>query len=1188
MKTPSVTKDVGIIGVLPYCPPNPVSGEISKQIEFILSSIGIGISIVDSDRNIRYVDPFRLSLYGEPKGKKCYEYFRGRDVDCPGCGIKKALETKQMVCAKMDLSQGEDGPVRVIVLPFQTDKGEWLAAEANIPMNLFNPQAKEHIPLGGGTPEFVDISADWTWRTDENDHFVFVSPNISGLLGYDSTEMIGRRPIDFALPEDLENFREMIEPVIKAQKSLAFVECKLAGKDGDVRYVELSGAPVFDGKGKFRGYHGTVRDITDRRVAEEALRRSEKLLRSILEILPVGVWLMDETGRLVKCNPAAEKIWGGAKFVGPEQFGEYKGWWAKTGKLIEAKDWAATRAIEKGETSIGEEIIIEAFEGVRKTILNSALPLNDAGGKPLGAIIVSQDITDLKRNEELLAEHNRFLQELIDAIPMPVFYKDTDGLYRGCNRAFQEFVGRKKEEIVGKNVFDINPPDLARKYRQADKILLKNGGTQTYEAKVRNAEGGEQDVVFYKATFGGKDGAVAGLIGTFLDISERKKMEREIRESKEQFRRLVENLGSGYFFYRHDANGALTYLSPSVKDMLGYDPEEARGNYVKYLTPNPINKAAIENTEKAIKGERCPSYEIEIYDKGGKVRRLELTEAPVIDPDGQVIAVEGIAYDITERKMAEEALRAREAILNGITESAQDAILMIDGDGNISFWNSAATRVLGYAREEAIGKNLHELLAPARFLPAHRQAFPEFQRTGQGAAVGKMLELIAVHKDGHEFPIELSLASLQLNGRWCAVGIMRDITVRKSHENQLAVYSRLIEEKNQELDVALKEMTTTRENLALTVAMFTAMIDVVPAVMYLKDAEGKYVIVNQEFCRWTGKEMKDIIGKTAQSVLSEDEAVFFSNLDERVCVHGEKIVEMEKETQRPNGDTGWVAITVLPVKNDKGEITGLVGLIRDVTEQHISRQQLIQSDKLAAIGTLAAGVAHEINNPIGFINSNLNTMLKYHNKIKQSLLTGEGEKLSPEETGEIFADWEDAIKESIDGANRVKKIVADLKSFSRVDRAQKEHADINEGIRSTLNIVWNELKYKCKVETEFGDIPELFCIPNQLNQVFMNIIVNAGHAITGNSGLIKIKTWASQDKIHISIKDNGCGIPEENIKKIFEPFFTTKEVGKGTGLGLSLAYDIVKKHNGTIEVKSKVGVGTEFIISLPLEGIGDA
>ncbi|OGW22673.1 MAG: hypothetical protein A2077_07770 [Nitrospirae bacterium GWC2_46_6] len=164
---------------------------------------------------------------------------------------------------------------------------------------------------------------------------------------------------------------------------------------------------------------------------------------------------------------------------------------------------------------------------------------------------------------------------------------------------------------------------------------------------------------------------------------------------------------------------------------------------------------------------------------------------------------------------------------------------------------------------------------------------------------------------------------------------------------------------------------------------------------------------------------------------------------------------------------------------------------------------------------------------------------------------------------------------------RIKKIVQDLKSFSRVDEAERKTANINEGIESTVNIVWNELKYKATVKKEYGDIPPIKCNAGQLNQVFMNILINAVHAIE-EQGEIIIKTRHEDNNIFISISDTGSGIPADKINRIFEPFFTTKEVGKGTGLGLSIAYDIVKKHNGDIIVESEVGKGTTFTVRIPV------
>ena len=248
--------------------------------------------------------------------------------------------------------------------------------------------------------------------------------------------------------------------------------------------------------------------------------------------------------------------------------------------------------------------------------------------------------------------------------------------------------------------------------------------------------------------------------------------------------------------------------------------------------------------------------------------------------------------------------------------------------------------------------------------------------------------------------------------------------------------------------------------------------------------------------------------------------------------------------------------------------------------------KLLQSEKLAGIGQLAAGVAHEINNPVGFVKSNLSTLKDYNRQLLALLDTGRKQPLSDADFTRIDYDYlrEDIpalLAESQDGLGRVQKIVADLKDFSRIDHAEMAAADLNAGIESTLNVVWNELKYKAEVVREFGELPPVTCIAAQINQVVMNLLVNAAHAIK-TRGTITVRTAQVDDFVRIEVCDTGEGIAPEHLGRIFDPFFTTKPVGKGTGLGLSLSYDIVTKHGGRIEVESTVGSGTCFRIFLPL------
>ena len=264
-----------------------------------------------------------------------------------------------------------------------------------------------------------------------------------------------------------------------------------------------------------------------------------------------------------------------------------------------------------------------------------------------------------------------------------------------------------------------------------------------------------------------------------------------------------------------------------------------------------------------------------------------------------------------------------------------------------------------------------------------------------------------------------------------------------------------------------------------------------------------------------------------------------------------------------------------------------------------AQEQLVQSEKLASIGQLAAGVAHEINNPVGYIFSNIGTLEKYLVGVFRMLAAYEEHESHLEPTplgGQLAAlraeveldylkeDIPTLMRETREGIERVRKIVQDLKDFSHVDaRRQWEWADLHKGIDSTLNIVNNEIKYKADVVKQYGVLPEVLCLPSELNQVFMNLLVNAAHAISKERGRLVVRTGTQAGEVWVEVEDDGCGIPADNLKRIFDPFFTTKPVGKGTGLGLSLSYGIVKKHGGRIDVDSEVGRGTCFRVTVPIE-----
>ncbi len=329
-----------------------------------------------------------------------------------------------------------------------------------------------------------------------------------------------------------------------------------------------------------------------------------------------------------------------------------------------------------------------------------------------------------------------------------------------------------------------------------------------------------------------------------------------------------------------------------------------------------------------------------------------------------------------------------------------------------------------------------------------------------------------------------------------------------------------------------------------------------------------------------------------------------SVLNDELKAMNEEHLAMNEELQSTNREL-WDEVAMR--RRTEGELKHRnEELAEAYAELNTIQLQAYQQDKMASIGQLAAGVAHEINNPMSFIISNLESLQDYLGRLTRFITLheealfqlaniggGMGER---QDTGAVVGRLEDArqalkvdyvihdveslITETMEGAGRVKDIVQDLKGFARVE-SESRPANINEGVESAINIVWNEMKYKASLAKDYGELPLTKCNIGQLNQVFMNVLVNATQAID-KWGEIKVKTWAEGGNIHVSISDTGCGIPPQLLNRIFEPFFTTKEVGKGTGLGLSVTYDIVKKHGGEIRVVSEPGQGTTFTIVIPI------
>jgi PAS domain S-box-containing protein len=420
----------------------------------------------------------------------------------------------------------------------------------------------------------------------------------------------------------------------------------------------------------------------------------------------------------------------------------------------------------------------------------------------------------------------------------------------------------------------------------------------------------------------------------------------------------------------------------------------------------------------------------------------------------------------------------------------------------------------------------------------------------------------------------------------------------------------------------ITETLAAEEALRRSEAHFRAFFERSMVGMATTSPSKGWIEVNQALCDILGYPREELLQKTWTELTHPDDVmVDVANFDRVVSGETEEYAR-DKRFIRKDGALTHVHIAARCVRLPNGGIDYFVVLVQDINERKRheretaaalarlrelnaklteAQNQLLQSEKMASIGQLAAGVAHELNNPIGFVSSNLGSLEDYLQDIFAIIAAYEeaeaavGDQCPQLDTVRALKDNKNfdylrsdivqLMTESKDGLARVAKIVRDLKDFSRAGDATFRWADLHQGIDSTLNVVWNELKYKCTVKKDYGELPQVWCVLSQLNQVFMNLLVNAAHAIP-DKGEITLRTGRTGDEVFVAVADTGIGIAPENINRVFEPFFTTKPVGKGTGLGLSLAYSIVQKHQGHIEVQSEPGKGTTFTVWLPIEGKG--
>jgi two-component system, NtrC family, sensor kinase len=615
-----------------------------------------------------------------------------------------------------------------------------------------------------------------------------------------------------------------------------------------------------------------------------------------------------------------------------------------------------------------------------------------------------------------------------------------------------------------------------------------------------------------------------------------------------------------------------------------------------------------------------PAQSLRLRSADGNERPVELTLRRVAW-QGQTGALV-TCIDHSDFMHVQNMLQSMSGLLRQIVDGAPVASFVIDRFHRVTHWNTACAQLTGCTAEQMIGSTepWRAFYEQARPMLADLIVDGAAEHALQAHYGGKARrsDLLAGAYEAEDFfprlgadGLWLAFTAAPLRGQdhqvSGAIVTLQDVSQRRRTESELTRRLEiLVEERSAELAAHARVVDAFIDNASMGVVYARGstvlrsnrrMVDIFgPAPTGSRRGSGDFYLSSTDI---------DALRRVATPLLAQGRPVHHE-----MWLHDAQGRPIWVQVNAYVVDLASVDTGIWWMLQDRSEVRAAQEELRSRFEQlqatnqklEQAQNQLLQSDKMASIGQLAAGVAHEINNPVGFVSSNLNTLRQYVDALMQLVDAQAGTVQAPHdaslraklasvqkavELDYLREDLPQLLDESAEGLARVKKIVEDLKDFSRVDQADWQQADLNAGLESTLNVVRNEVKYKAEVLKQLSPLPRVTCLAGQLNQVFMNLLVNAAHAISGH-GTITLSTGHQDGWVWVQVDDTGCGMSDEVRRRIFEPFFTTKDVGKGTGLGLSLSYGIVQRHGGALLVRSTPGSGSQFRLWVPVDGPASA
>lgn len=898
---------------------------------------------------------------------------------------------------------------------------------------------------------------DHIYFKDGEGCYLRVNQALANALGLsDPAEAIGNTDADYFSPA-------VAEAVISEEKAVRQSGVPVLGKeehtiwpDGRETWDSTTRIPLRDRQSRIIGTFGISRDITESKRSEIQIRQ----LSLAVEQSPSIVLITDVEGRITYVNPKFTAITG---YTSDEVLGENPRI-LKAGELSEDMYRDMWETITRGEEWNGE-ILNRKKNGENYWGLASISPIRNSAGITTHYLEVMEDITQRKETEQALRRQFAFQRQLIDAMPIPIFHKNREGVYQECNDAFARFVGLPREEIVGHSTADLSPPDLAERYHQQDAALLQSQQMQRYESSVLHADGSRHQVMFSKAVVHDDRGGVSGIVGAIVDLTDIKQIEAALQaenQRREELEKIISKSPAMVFLWRAEPGWPVDYVTDNVKQ-LGYQPTDFSAGgmpFSQIVHPEDLPRVSAEVMDYVKRGVNEFDQQYRIFSKRGDVRWLDDRTWVRRNAEGHVTHFQGIVMDITGRRLSDEREAATMAGLRSILELAD------------------------------------ELLAAPNTDELYRRA------------------------------VELSREKLKLERT--AVMVVEKDRITGSYGTNLKGQT------TREADHVIHLDDTWRERLQPR-----------------KSGEKPWLIVSEPYYEWDGQSIVGFgRGWVALTPILSHEHGAIGLFCNDTAISGAPVDEVSQEILAV-----FCALLGNIIARKRAEEEQ-----KAIQEQH--RNFMERTDRLNSLGMLAAGMAHEINNPLQGMLSHLHSVhraIKADDSARKSLVMVER------------------------GIDTIATLVRKLLIFGRTQDQEGESVDCREALEFVSQLLASQFKrtgvtIRCEMPkgSLFAAMPRRYVI-----QVLLNLLINACDAMPGG-GEVVVEGEEKDGLAVLRISDAGCGIDPGQIAEIFKPFYTTKGA-KGTGLGLSVVDSLIRASHGTIHVESQPGK-TTFTVRLPLAG----